>query len=80
MTKTKLQSMREKKNLTIEQLAINSMKNYDGLSMAPPVLNMVINAITNVEDRTPGWKLESGKMANAIAETLDCSVDELVEE
>ncbi|USI66420.1 helix-turn-helix transcriptional regulator [Lactococcus petauri] len=79
MKKTKLQIMREKKGLTVEQLARISIKNY-GLSMVHPVFNMVINAIINVEDRAPGWKLESGKMANAIAETLGCSLDELVEE
>ncbi|MFK4959240.1 XRE family transcriptional regulator [Lactococcus garvieae] len=86
MTKTKLQIMREKADMTIEQLAMNALmiqivelnSYYNSLeNFECTVANTVellekseINGMRNVEN--PNWKY--------VAEALDCLVEELVEE
>ena len=86
MTKTKLQIMREKADMNIEQLAMNALmiqivelnRYYNSLeNFECTVANTVellekseTNGVRNVEN--PNWKY--------IAQALGCSVDELVED
>lgn len=76
MKKTKLQIMREKKGLTVEQLAEKCVKRHKAHKQITYFKDWVI------------WlkKIETGKYcmqkeyAKVVAQALGCSVDELVEE
>ncbi|MEY8458607.1 XRE family transcriptional regulator [Lactococcus ileimucosae] len=86
MTKTKLQIMREKADMTIEQLAMNA------LMIQAVELNRYYNSLENFECSVANTvelleKREINGMRNVensnwiyIAQTLGCSVEDLVEE
>ncbi|WP_270745020.1 helix-turn-helix domain-containing protein [Lactococcus petauri] len=76
MTKTKLQIMREKKGLTVIELAkkVNEIE---------PSFKVGIMAMTLASIEADGAGSNSdgtGLMVQVVAKALDCSVDELVEE
>lgn len=75
MTKTKLQIMREKKGLTVEQLAEKIIK-YNNLTEIP--FKVVVQDLKNFEIGRYPIKFRSNSVF--IAKALGCSVDELVEE
>lgn len=87
MTKTKLQIMREKADMTIEQLAIFALIiQYENRWCYPSTLETFKETIdgtikvlekfektnTNIDRSNKNWKY--------IAQALGCSVDELVED
>lgn len=76
MTKTKLQIMREKKGLTVIELAkkVNEIE---------PSFKAGIMAMTLASIEADGAGANSdgtGQMVQVVAQALGCSVDELVEE
>ncbi|WP_019299155.1 helix-turn-helix domain-containing protein [Lactococcus garvieae] len=75
MTKTKLQIMREKKGLTVEQLAEKIIESNNFTAIA---LQEIVEDLKNFEIELEPIKL--GYNAVFIAKALGCSVDELVEE
>lgn len=77
MTKTKLQIMREKKGLTVEQLAENISELTGGVKN----VDYIIFVLYKYE--TGKTKLKHGMANNNLeitAQALDCSVEELREE
>ncbi|WP_019299061.1 hypothetical protein [Lactococcus garvieae] len=76
MTKTKLQIMREKKGLTVEQLA--GEKIIESNNFTAIALQEIVEDLKNFEIELEPIKL--GYNAVFIAKALGCSVDELVEE
>ncbi|WP_407350062.1 helix-turn-helix transcriptional regulator [Lactococcus garvieae] len=78
MTKTKLQIMREKRELTIEEVAVKVHYPIIGKNDYP--LENDIEAIKRVEWPHHGLRSSMDlKVLERFAKTLDCSVDELTE-
>ena len=75
MTKTKLQIMREKKGLTIEQLAEKIIK-FNDLTEIP--FKVVVGDLKNFE--IGRYPIKFRVNAVFIAKALGCSVDELRED
>lgn len=83
--KTKLQIMREKAGMTIEQLAMNALMiqivnlnaYYNSLKHFENTVNNTIETLTICEKQGVKRGLEN---LEYIAQALDCSVDELIEE
>lgn len=75
MTKTKLQIMREKKGLTVEQLAEKIIESNDFTAITH---QEIVEDLKNFEIELEPIKL--GYNAVFITQALGCSVDELVEE
>ena len=76
MTKTKLQIMREKKGLTIIELAlkVHEIEPYfDTFNMALTIASIEADGSEANSDGT-------GRLVQVIAQALGCSVDELVED
>ncbi|WP_285015522.1 XRE family transcriptional regulator [Lactococcus garvieae] len=88
MTKTKLQIMREKKGLTVEQLAYevnrleeirrNLPKGHGIIDIEGLILSF--NRIENNDFTFSAIYTKKSLIIKVIAQSLGCSVDELVEE
>ncbi|XHB95545.1 XRE family transcriptional regulator [Lactococcus garvieae] len=85
MTKTKLQIMREKAGMTIEQLAINALMTqavdldiyYNSLEFFGIVVANTVEELEISEKHDTSREKEAWKY---VAQALGCSVEELVEE
>ena len=81
MTKTKLQIMREKKGLTVKQLALKIYTAYQSVESSNSTISLSeFEEVIEAVELGSFWVRPQKLFFELIAQALGCSVDELVEE